>query len=319
MTAGSYKIQIITFYKFYPITEQQLPVTEAAIYALRTYIDQISGHELALRGLCILGVEGINATFSIESEFADLFKNEVLKIMGTNEVVFKESSSDKHVFHNFKIKIRKEIVTLSRPDLVPHKTHHHLSPKNWHEAMKSSDVAVVDTRNSFEYDVGHFKGAIDPKINEFNEFPEWVRHSNIPKEKKILIYCTGGIRCEKAILEMEEQGYQNVYQLEGGILNYLKEYPTGLWDGECFVFDYRVAVDANLQATTQYKLCPHCGQPGKTSLACIQCGITEIVCDTCISKADEFKTCSKNCAHHFRLGHKNRRIHKDALRKRNSL
>jgi UPF0176 protein len=310
-------VQVITFYKFYKIKEELLKEIEEQINSIGKKIDELAKSPLTLRGLCIMGTEGLNATFSVDKNYADQFKSAIIEMVGTSDIVFKDSFTETHPFHDLKVKVRKEIVSLSRPDLVPQeKNHHHLTPKEWHEAMKSPDVVVIDTRNSYEYEIGHFQGALDPKTREFNEFPDWVRQSQLAKDQKILIYCTGGIRCEKAILEMEEQGYKNVYQLEGGILNYLKDFPQGHWNGECFVFDYRVAVDSHLQPSKSYKLCPHCGQPAKTSIDCIQCGVSEVVCNHCMAKGDEFKTCSKNCAHHFRMGHKSRRIHHDSFRKR---
>lgn len=309
-------IQIVNFYKFFKLTPEQLPEIEKNLYALASRIDEIASQKLACRGLCILGVEGANATFSLPQNHAEAFMQELLRILPTSDISFKKSFADKHPFHDFNVKIRDEIVTLSRPDLVPNGEHRHLSPTDWHQVMQNEDVVVVDTRNSYEYAIGHFKGAVNPQIEEFSEFPEWLKNSSLPKEKKVLIYCTGGIRCEKAILEMEEQGFQNVFQLDGGILNYLEHYPNEHFKGDCFVFDYRVAVDQNLNPSTAYRLCPHCGQPAKTPIVCVQCGLNDIVCDVCLAKGEEFKTCSKNCTHHKRLGHKTKRIHQDAFNRR---
>jgi UPF0176 protein len=113
------------------------------------------------------------------------------------------------------------------------------------------------------------------------------------------MYCTGGIRCEKASLEMMNQGYQEVYQLSGGILKYLEEFPDTLFDGECFVFDHRVSVDQNLQPSRRYKLCPHCGNPAEVSVTCSKCSTNAVVCAGCL-KAPEHHTCSKNCAEYVR-------------------
>src|SRR5262249_18433563 len=154
----------------------------------------------------------------------------------------------------------------------------------------------------------------DLNLQEFKEFPKKLKDAGIPKEKKVLIYCTGGIRCEKAILEMNRQGYQSVQQLQGGILNYLREFPQQDFEGECFVFDYRVAVDQGLAPTQAYLLCPHCGQPGKEKVVCSQCGRTETVCRNCLSRGQQ--TCSKNCAHHAEIGSNSRKTHRQELRKR---
>jgi UPF0176 protein len=184
--------------------------------------------------------------------------------------------------------------------------------------MQDPEVVVLDTRNDYEVDIGKFKNARDFRTKEFQEFPESLKQSDIHPDQKVLIYCTGGIRCEKAILAMEEQGYKNVYQLDGGILNYLKEYPDGAFDGECFVFDYRVAVDSRLEPSQQYTLCPHCGQPaGGPVIQCEQCGRDEVICSSCTASGEA--TCSKNCSHHRKIGSKSRKVHLDELRKRNRM
>lgn len=157
---------------------------------------------------------------------------------------------------------------------------------------------LLDTRNVYETAIGKFRGAVDPKLQKFSEFSDFVTASDIPKNKKVLMYCTGGIRCEKASLEMQRLGFEDVYQLSGGILKYLEEFPDGPFEGECFVFDHRVAVDKNLRPSKQYKLCPHCGNPGDKSISCRKCGAQAIICDGCAN--NEYKvSCSKNCAHHL--------------------
>ena len=115
----------------------------------------------------------------------------------------------------------------------------------------------------------------------------------------MLIFCTGGIRCEKGILEMQRRGFNNVYQLEGGILNYLEKKPGQEFEGECFVFDHRVAVDQDLKPSARYKLCPHCGQPAETKIECGRCDSEAFVCGDCLTQNFKANTCSKNCAYHF--------------------
>lgn len=341
-TAETQPIQVVSFYKFIPMTEEQVHETYA----------QISAWEQLFKaqGLCIMGTEGLNATFAVPRENAQAFVDAIMTLTRelandpNMEIFFKMSYCDKPPFHEFVVKIRKEIVTLGRPDIVPQeRNHHHLSPEEWHKVMTEEDVVVIDTRNSYEYEIGRFKNAIDPKTRNFTGFPDWVK-TELPKhmkkpDQKVLIYCTGGIRCEKAIYEMEAQGYENVYQLDGGILHYMEKFknsdviPDSQWDGECFVFDYRVAVDGELKPSQTYRLCPHCGQPAKTPITCVQCGVEDIVCDHCLEKGqteevargrtadvayakNQFHTCSKNCAHHFRMGHQTKRIHLDSFKMR---
>lgn len=305
------QIQITTFYYFFSMSEEQVKQFEEALYKL--------GEELNLRGLFIIGTEGVNTTYSGAPENVESFKREITKFIGAEKIFFKDSFHDKHPFNDFKVKVRDEIVTLNRADFIPNNTNtNHLTPEQWHKVMNEEDVVIIDTRNDYEVEVGKFKGALNPNIKEFTEFPEYVKQAGIEKDKKVLIYCTGGIRCEKAIYEMKEQGYDNCYQLEGGIINYLKKYPNQNFEGECFVFDYRVAVDQNLGQTQAYRLCPHCGQPGKLKIDCVQCGEEEVVCQACVDKDKALETCSKNCAHHFRLGHKTRKPHLDGKNKRHS-
>ncbi|MDP6561832.1 MAG: rhodanese-like domain-containing protein [Candidatus Peribacteraceae bacterium] len=145
-----------------------------------------------------------------------------------------------------------------------------------------------------------FEGAIDPRIQTFQEFSDYVENSGIPKDKKVLMYCTGGIRCEKACLEMERQGYENVFQLEGGILRYMKERPHCNWNGECFVFDHRVAVNEEMKPSERYGLCPHCGDPGDRCITCEHCQKPGMMCARCIESMN-CRACSKNCAYQRNL------------------
>lgn len=303
-------IQIVTFYKFIPIAEAQISQIAEQL--------EVWGLDLELRGLTILAPEGINATLSGTTEAWESYKIKMEGLLGLKNVVYKPSQADFHPFHDFKVKVRPEIVTLKTPEHVPPADHHrHLSPAEWNKVLKNEDdVVVLDTRNDYETEIGKFKRAVDPKITEFNEFPEYLKQSGIDKNKKVLIYCTGGIRCEKAILEMERQGFNNVFQLEGGILNYLKEFPNDEYEGECFVFDYRVAVDQELNPTQQFKLCPHCGRPAAQPIDCIQCGRADVICNACYDQGPQLQTCSKNCSHHYRMGHKSRRLHADSHKKR---
>lgn len=297
-----YPIAVTSFYKFFTMTDAQVSELEAEMESLAKKMDA--------KGLLILGREGVNSTMSVPNEKLEDLQKAIEKLTN-QELTFKNSGSPKHPFKAFRTKVRDEIVTIARTDLVPMGKKRHLTPEEWSKALKE-DVVVIDTRNDYEYEIGHFKGAINPDTNEFTEFPEYIKRADIPKDKKVLIYCTGGIRCEKAILSMEEMGYENVYQLQDGILNYLKEKPNEDFEGECFVFDYRVAVNQNLEPSDIYRLCPHCGQPGKTPIECVHCGDTSINCDKCLEADAKNKTCSKNCAHHFSMGHRFKQAHKDS-------
>ncbi len=260
--------------------------------------------ELELKGLCILGHEGINSTMSSTQQSSiETLKEWIRSYFNVDNITSKDSSSDQLLFRRFVVKIRPEIVTLNTPNHFPTESNnHHLSPAEWNRTLKEEkDFLLVDTRNWYEYKVGSFKGAVNPQIDVFTEFPKYVQENNLPKDKKMLIFCTGGIRCEKGIMELQAQGYNNVYQLEGGILKYLEEYPNEEFEGECFVFDRRVAVDQKLQPSKKYKLCPHCGQPGELKIQCIRCDHENIICDDCAKLEFKKDTCSKHCADMWEL------------------
>lgn len=303
-------VHVTSFYRFTPLADETVEKLKFVLEGL--------AESTGLRGLCLLGPEGINATLSGELAVLSEVKDLVRGQLNAADLLFKDSVTSKHPFHNFRVKIKDEIVTLGRPGLAPASPiNFHLSPEEWHQAMQDPDAVVLDTRNDYEVDIGKFDHAVDFKLKEFREFPEALKKSGIAKDKKVLIYCTGGIRCEKAILEMHEQGYRNVHQLDGGILNYIEKFPEQKFAGECFVFDYRVAVDQRLQPTSKYKMCPHCGQPADQPLECIKCGTGAVICHACLSA--EQKTCSKNCAHHVAIGSRSSKSHTQELTKRHKI
>jgi UPF0176 protein len=186
------------------------------------------------------------------------------------EIVFKDSHAEKPIYRRWSVKLKPEIVLLKQKGIHPQGKHRHLSPVEWDAMLKQDDVVVLDARNDYEVALGKFSGAIDPKIKKFHQFPAFLKKADLPKEKTVLMYCTGGIRCEKALLAMEAEGFSNVYQLEGGILAYLEKFPHQAFEGECFVFDKRVAVDQNLRPSTVYRLCSGCGDPAREKV-CEQC------------------------------------------------
>lgn len=273
-----------------------------------------------IKGLIVASKEGFNGTVASDSSLSPL--KEHLNTLCGQQVTFKDSLTyNTNPFRRMKVKLREEIVTLGKTNISPKNEIpdgvKHMSPKDWHNFINNNpDVQLVDVRNGFEVEMGTFTHAQNWDMNEFTEFPELVKNSDLSKDKPVLMCCTGGIRCEKASLEMADQGYKEIYQLDGGILNYLAQYPNEHFSGECFVFDHRVAVDQNLEPSTSHALCIHCGQPsGKEQFDCVQCGDESYgVCRTCWDKEEKYHTCSKNCAHHFEHGHKTSRIHKDAKR-----
>ncbi|MGE0764048.1 MAG: rhodanese-related sulfurtransferase [Bdellovibrionales bacterium] len=291
------KYYVTNFYRFTPVGSPELAKLEL--------LDL--GASLNLNGLIILATEGLNGTLATRSE-ADRAqaKSWLADRFNLKPEEFKDSESFKRPFrHDLQVRLRPEIVTLQRPDLVPQsRDESYLSPEQWHEWLQNdrSQFTLLDTRNEYEYKIGAFRGALNPKIGQFTEFPDVAEHAlKVDKSKPVLIYCTGGIRCEKAALELKKRGYEKVYQLHGGILRYLEKFPNREFEGECFVFDDRVAVDQQLNATTRYILCPHCGDPADQKISCAECGQSQIICLACKEQPSVNQACSKNCAHHLRL------------------
>lgn len=217
-----------------------------------------------VRGTLLLALEGINGTVSAKREGIDALLAWLEKQPGLDNIVSKESFDETCPFYRTKVKLKKEIVTMGVEGINPLEVvGSYVKPKDWNALISDPDVVVVDTRNDYEIEIGTFKHAIDPKTKTFREFPEWAENNlNPEKHKKVAMFCTGGIRCEKSTAYMKEQGFEEVYHLEGGILKYLEEVPKEetLWEGECFVFDNRVAVDHDLQKGS-YEQCHACRMP----------------------------------------------------------
>jgi UPF0176 protein len=220
--------------------------------------------EQNIKGTLLLAEEGINGTVAGSRKAIDALLNYLKSEQRLNEFEYKESLSDELPFHRMKVKLKKEIVTMGQPDIKPMETSEvRVEAKDWNALISDPDVLLIDTRNEYEFQIGSFKNAVSPETTNFREFPDYVKQQlNPEKHKKIAMFCTGGIRCEKACAYMIEQGFEEVYQLNGGILKYLEEVSAdeSLWEGECFVFDSRVSVDHDL-AEGSYKQCFACRRP----------------------------------------------------------
>ncbi len=217
-----------------------------------------------IRGTLLLASEGINGTVSGPPEGIDALLNYLNSDERINPISFKESLHDEKPFYRTKVKLKKEIVTMGVEGIDPRKTvGTYVKPTEWNALISDPDVTVIDTRNGYEIEIGTFKNAIDPKTDTFREFPEYVSKALDPeKNKKVAMFCTGGIRCEKSTAYLKEQGFEEVYHLEGGILQYLEDVPKdeSLWEGDCFVFDNRVAVNHDLEKS-EYEQCYACRLP----------------------------------------------------------
>ena len=215
-------------------------------------------------GTLLLATEGINGTVSSSREGIDNLLQWLDKQPGLENIDNKESYDSKIPFYRTKVKLKKEIVTMGVEGIDPKQTAGtYVQPEDWNALISDPDVVLVDTRNDYEVKIGTFKDAIDPKTTTFREFPEWSKENLDPDtNKKVAMFCTGGIRCEKSTAFLKEQGFDEVYHLQGGILKYLEKVPEkdSLWQGECFVFDNRVTVDHNLDAGS-YDQCHACRMP----------------------------------------------------------
>jgi UPF0176 protein len=217
-----------------------------------------------IKGTLLLAHEGINGTVSGTREAIDELMGFLRAMPWFADLEHKESFEGDQPFYRMKVKLKKEIVTMGVEDIDPNQTvGKYLNPLEWNEMISNPDVVLVDTRNYYEYNIGTFKGAINPNTTTFREFPEYVAKNLDPAiHKKVAMFCTGGIRCEKSTAFMKQQGFDEVYHLKGGILKYLEEIPKEqtLWEGECFVFDNRVAVDHDLNKG-HYDQCHGCRHP----------------------------------------------------------
>ena len=217
-----------------------------------------------IKGTLLLAEEGINGTVAgsrtaIDALIAFLHADPRLA-----KLEHKESFAEHMPFYRMKVRLKKEIVTMGVPGIDPNeKVGAYVAPEDWNALISDPDVVLVDTRNDYEFDIGSFRGAIDPRIKTFRDFPDYVKqHMDPSKQKKVAMFCTGGIRCEKATAFMLEQGFEEVYHLQGGILKYLEKIPEAqsLWQGECFVFDQRVAVGHGLEVG-KHDQCRSCRHP----------------------------------------------------------
>lgn len=217
-----------------------------------------------IRGTLLLANEGINGTVAASREAIDTLLAWFKHDERLADIDYKESYTDIPPFHRTKVKLKKEIVTMGVEGIDPKQVvGTYVDPKDWNDLISDPEVVLVDTRNDYEYQVGTFKNAINPNTETFREFPQYVKENLDPeKHKKVAMFCTGGIRCEKSTAYMKEQGFEEVYHLKGGILKYLEEVPEDntLWDGECFVFDERVTVNHKLEKG-EYDQCHACRLP----------------------------------------------------------
>ncbi len=251
--------EVILYYKFSHIKNPEKFCKEHKTFC----------KDLGLKGRIYISSEGLNGTAAGTKEQIEAYKKYVWSLDGFEETEFKQDQSEYIPFAKLICKIREEIVALHVDGVDPKDGGRHLMPGEWRKVMESGqDYVMIDVRNNYESKIGHFEGALTPDLENFYDFPQWLEEANIPKNKKVLMYCTGGIRCEKFSVLMKEEGWEDVNQLHGGILNYAKEEEGAHFKGKCFVFDDRLIVPVNPKDLAPIARCEITGKPADTYVNC---------------------------------------------------
>ena len=249
---------VVAFYKFFDLSN---------IFDLQNKLNSILS-VTDIKGTILLANEGLNGTISgKENEILKALES-IWKIKNLTDLMPKFSLAPKNPFFRMKIKLKKEIVTLGIKDVSPNKVvGKYIEPEKWNDLISDENLLLIDTRNDYEVSIGTFENALNPNIKNFREFPKWVSENLVKKDpdiknKKIAMFCTGGIRCEKSTSYLKSMGFKDVSHLEGGILKYLEKVPEkqSKWKGSCFVFDYRVSVQQDLKLGN-YDMCFACRMP----------------------------------------------------------
>jgi len=247
-----------------------------------------------VRGTLLLAREGINGTIAGSDAAIDAVLAHVRALPGCAAIDVKFSHAEAMPFHRMKVRLKREIVTMGQPDIDPLAgVGHYVAPSEWNDLIADPDTVLIDTRNDYEVAIGTFRGAIDPQTRSFSEFPDWFRAKRAEIEAegrtpKIAMFCTGGIRCEKSTAFAKAEGVEQVYHLKGGILAYLEQVPQdrSLWDGECFVFDERVAVKHGLEVG-EHVLCRACRMPVSPEARQSPDYVEGVSCPACVGTRTE--------------------------------
>lgn len=250
------KFQIISFYRFIKIEEKKV---------FKKLVENLL-KDIFIRGTILIASEGLNGSISGKKKDLNIIIKFIRKKLKIRNLNIKINEVNFLPFNKIKIRIKNEIVSLGKGNIsYKLKKNNFINPSKWNNLIKKKDLVLIDLRNEYEINVGRFRNSINPKTKSFSEFPSRLDRMNLNKDDNIAMYCTGGIRCEKASNYLKQKGYKNIFQLKGGILNYLKfinnngDIPSK-WDGECFVFDNRVSVNKELK-TGKYIQCHGCRHP----------------------------------------------------------
>lgn len=276
-------VHILLFYKF---AQVENPESWSA-----NHLDFCK--KLGIKGRILVATEGLNGSVSGTKKQIEQYKEELRKDALFSDIQFKEERGTHHPFNRMIVKVKNEIIRMDK-QLDMTKTGKYLTPKEFLEVYDDKDTIILDTRNVYESRVGKFKGAVTADTTNFREFPDFVKKLEDKKDKKIVMYCTGGIRCEKASAYMIEQGFKDVSQLHGGIITFCQEFPNTVWEGSCFVFDKRMTsrIDQNAKPITS---CMHCNKPCDLCGDCPNptCNKWTCICPEC--DVEMHSCCSSAC------------------------
>ncbi len=243
-----------------------------------------------ITGSLLLAREGINGTVAGPRDGIDALITHIDGLPGCAGFDYKLSTATQQPFGRMKVRLKREIVTMGQPDVDPRAAvGHYVQPEDWNDLISAPDVAVIDTRNDYEVAIGTFEGAVDPQTTRFRDFPAWwAQNKDRFHNKRIAMFCTGGIRCEKSTNFLLQQGIEEVYHLKGGILKYLEDVPAdeSLWHGDCFVFDGRVSVGHGL-AEGPHELCHACRRPIRPEDKTREAFEAGVSCHHCIEDYDD--------------------------------
>jgi UPF0176 protein len=275
--------QVAAFYRFTTLSAGVLP-------ALREQLQQL-GRSVGVRGTVLLAEEGVNGTISGEPEAVEALLAALKAGAGLGELEVKTCWSAVASFQRLKVRLKREIVTLGVGGLDPARgAGTNVPPAAWNELIDDPTTLVIDTRNAYEVAIGSFEGAIDPGTESFRDFPAWVEQELRPlvkqrQSERLALFCTGGIRCEKATTYLRQQGFEGVHQLQGGILRYLQETPEARsrWRGECYVFDRRVALNHRLEPG-HHSQCHACGLPLGPEDRALESYVEGVSCRHCLTR-----------------------------------
>ncbi len=278
-----FKYKVAAFYNFSSIIDHEILLIKEELTHLAT--------KQEIKGTILLAYEGVNGTVCGTENAIVQFIETLEKLLKVSEINVKYSWTEKQAFRRFKARKKKEIVTIGIKKVNPSKSvGKYIKAGEWNEFLEDPSNVVIDTRNEYEIKIGNFKGALNPHTSSFREFPAWVQKHLKPlieenPSLKIGMYCTGGIRCEKATSFLIEEGFSDVYHLEGGILKYLEDVSAekSLWNGECFVFDQRVSLDHDLLPGS-HRMCHACGLPISPEDLKKPTYIKGLQCEACVDK-----------------------------------